>query len=355
MKILYGVQGTGNGHIARARIMAEAFAARSDVTVDFVFSGRAPDKYFDMQVFGNYRCLEGLSFVSENGQVNRFKTIKNASLRNLFRDIRQFKTESYDLLINDFEPVTAWAAKCNKLPSISISHQASFAYAVPKAGDSLLNRTLIKYFAPTDLQLGVHWYHFNQPILPPFISPRLQPEVGGNHILVYLPFEHIKDIHEMLDPISEQLFICFHPEISAHVKRGHIHWYPTSKDSFETHLKQANGVIANGGFELSSEALQLGKKLLIKPLHGQFEQLSNVVTLDKLGLCQPLFQLSTDGVEDWLELPDNEAVQFPQNPQILIDWIVKKKWNDTSSLCNALWKEVKFGDRTKEKLLSLAF
>ena len=50
MKLLYGVQGTGNGHIARARIMAAALAKRSDVEVDFVFTGREPDKYFDMDV-----------------------------------------------------------------------------------------------------------------------------------------------------------------------------------------------------------------------------------------------------------------------------------------------------------------
>ncbi len=36
MKILYGVQGTGNGHIARARAMSKAFESH-DVQVDFLF------------------------------------------------------------------------------------------------------------------------------------------------------------------------------------------------------------------------------------------------------------------------------------------------------------------------------
>ena len=38
MKLLYGVQGTGNGHIARARIMAAALSQCSDIDVDFVFT-----------------------------------------------------------------------------------------------------------------------------------------------------------------------------------------------------------------------------------------------------------------------------------------------------------------------------
>jgi UDP:flavonoid glycosyltransferase YjiC (YdhE family) len=37
MKILYGVQGTGNGHISRARLMADAFSRRNDVEVDYLF------------------------------------------------------------------------------------------------------------------------------------------------------------------------------------------------------------------------------------------------------------------------------------------------------------------------------
>jgi len=89
-------------------------------------------------------------------------------------------------------------------------------------------------------------------------------------------------------------------------------------------------------------------------LHGQFEQLSNVLTLDKLDLCQTLFQLDTDIVEEWLEAPENEAIAFPDNPHILIDWLKSKDFSDTQSLCDALWKNVRYGDKTQERLLALA-
>ncbi|HFF2915998.1 TPA: glycosyltransferase family protein, partial [Vibrio cholerae] len=39
MKILYGVQGTGNGHIARSRAMCAALK-QQQVDVDYLFSGR---------------------------------------------------------------------------------------------------------------------------------------------------------------------------------------------------------------------------------------------------------------------------------------------------------------------------
>ena len=47
MKILYGIQGTGNGHITRARVMASCFKELG-IDVDYVFSGRPEKDYFDM-------------------------------------------------------------------------------------------------------------------------------------------------------------------------------------------------------------------------------------------------------------------------------------------------------------------
>ena len=40
MHILYGVQGTGNGHISRANAMAQALARYPDVKVTWLLSGR---------------------------------------------------------------------------------------------------------------------------------------------------------------------------------------------------------------------------------------------------------------------------------------------------------------------------
>ena len=73
MKIFYGVQGTGNGHITRARVMAkELYKAGCDVT--FLFTGRPHDKYFDMEIFNGYQHLPGLTFNTDNGQVPYLQT-----------------------------------------------------------------------------------------------------------------------------------------------------------------------------------------------------------------------------------------------------------------------------------------
>ena len=58
MKLLYGVQGTGNGHITRARALNK-YLAEFGLEVDFLFSGRDRDRYFDMEEFGDKWNTQG--------------------------------------------------------------------------------------------------------------------------------------------------------------------------------------------------------------------------------------------------------------------------------------------------------
>ena len=114
MKILFGVQGTGNGHITRARAMQVALAA-AGIEVDWVFSGRERSRFFDMQAFGDFKVFKGLSFATKAGKVDMIKTFAEASLHQMYQDIRTLDLTRYQLVISDFEPVVAWAARKQEL------------------------------------------------------------------------------------------------------------------------------------------------------------------------------------------------------------------------------------------------
>ncbi|MDU0353153.1 glycosyltransferase family protein [Paraglaciecola aquimarina] len=342
MRILFGVQGTGNGHITRARIMAKAMAKRSDVEVDFIFSGRDVNGYFDMEVFGEFRTFQGLSFVTKKGCVNYWQTYRALKLSQFYQDVKSLDLARYDLLLNDFEPITAWAAKRQKIPSISLSHQAAFVHPIPMQGAGLMDKILMRYFAPADFKLGIHWYHFGFPILPPFIDDEHIENVKDKSILVYLPFEDVDDIQSALSTFSEYDFVCFHPAIKhAHVN-DNIVWHAPAKLPFKAALARCRGVIANAGFEMASECLHFNKSMLLKPLAGQFEQASNANTLADLGLCQLMQTLDLEVIEQWLQFEPSASVQFKSDPNILIDWILRKKWADTQGLCSSLWQQVTF-------------
>ncbi len=342
MKILYGVQGTGNGHIARARAMCQALSAYPQLDVDFLFSGREQDKYFSMEEFGGYMTRKGLTFITQKGKVDYWQTGRRNSVRQLWKEVQELDLSGYDLVLNDFEPVTAWAAKRQGKPCISISHQNAFRYAVPLKGASWFDKQVIRHFAPAQHCLGLHWYHFEQPLLPPIVHTLSQSLRSEDFILVYLPFESLEEISSLLFRFMKQRFICYHPDIEQIEQVHNIELRPLNHHAFQEHLHRCSGVMANGGFELPSEALSLGKKLLLKPLNGQFEQQSNVATLDILGLANVMYDLNAASVRDWLTESPIDKVVYPDVAAAIVEWVVEGNWTDTDTLSRELWDKVDF-------------
>lgn len=339
MRILYGVQATGNGHISRARAMEKQFR-QLGIQVDFVFSGRAPEHFFDMEAFGHYQLRRGLTFVTAAGQVNYLSTARQASLTTLWRDIKQLDVSDYDVVLTDFEPITAWAAKRQGKTCIAIGHQYAFLHPIPMENANFLSHSIFKYFAPADYALGLHWHHFNQPILPPIIDlPCAHSEIRAKQVLVYLPFEDQQQIINLLMPLQDYHFCIYGPGLIK-ADLGHIRTQPPSLDAFKADLLQSEAVLSNAGFELISEALQLKKKILVKPLQGQMEQQSNALALVKLKLAARAEQLTTERVRRWLS---NEQMEnnchYPNVAAAIANWLLQDTPDQSAKLVKALWQQ----------------
>jgi len=179
-----------------SRAMCHALKAYQ-VEVDFLFSGREVDKYFSMECFGDYQTRRGLTFICEKGQINYRKTLFKNSLTEFARDVAELDLSGYDLVLNDFEPVTAWAAKKQNVPLISISHQNAFRYSVPLKGADWLDKQVIRLLR-----------------------------------------------------FTSQTFVCFHPQIISVSQIDNIQFFPLSLSEFHYYLQRCAGIIANGGFEL---------------------------------------------------------------------------------------------------------
>ncbi|WP_434339979.1 MJ1255/VC2487 family glycosyltransferase [Motilimonas cestriensis] len=348
MRILYGVQGTGNGHITRARKMSRALADVG-LEVDYLFTGRQSDAYFDMLPFGEYRTKSGLTFNSSNGEVNPVRTLFNSQPRQLWRDIKELNIKDYDLVLNDFEPVSAWAAKKHNVPSIGLSHQNAFRYQVPKQGYHFGNALLMKYYAPTQLPIGVHWYHFGFPILPPIVEILTTDVQIENKILVYLPFESLSKVVDLLRRFSTHEFYCYHPD-AKDMDVENVRLRKLCRVGFQADLENCSGVIANGGFELPSEAMQMGKKMLLKPLTGQFEQQSNVATLEMMGLATKMNGLEQSEIAAWLPTESAGKVRFPDVAKALALWLKNDRQDNFQHLVDRLWQATVFPENVLDQL-----
>ena len=338
MKILYAVQATGNGHITRARTLLPALQ-QAGIDVDFLFSGRDKARLFDMQCFGDYQHVEGFTFFTHAGKVNPWKTLKQAQLRQFWTDTQQLNLQGYDLLLNDFEPVSAWAAKRRKLPSIGLAHQYALRYALPGTEKAFWLKHAIDLFTPLDRYLGVHWQSFGQPILPPLISlSHLVETEQQDFVLVYLPFEVTKSVVSWLERFPSVTFVVY-ADVMQTQRSGNVELRPFCRESFPKALQGCKGVICNTGFGLCSEALLLGKKILTKPLAGQIEQYSNACVLERMDRAQVITSFDDDALLNWLHLDAQERIDYPDVAKAVAEWLVSGKDSDAKLLTQELWSE----------------
>lgn len=342
MKILYGIQGTGNGHISRARMLAKHFE-ETHISVDYLVSGRQKSDLFDMEAFGDFKHRRGLTFSSQNGRVSYPKTVLNNNIFQFFSEVVSLNLDSYDLILTDFEPITAWAAKLRNKPIIGIGHQYAFSHNIPQAGNNILAAITMHFFAPVKKSIGLHWNAFNSEILPPIIDnsiSRWNDASETKKIIVYLPFENQETIQKLLGNFKGFNFIIYSPELEDK-NIGSISLRKTSYHNFKRDLTSAQGVICNSGFELISECLHLGLSILTKPQIGQMEQQSNAEALRELKLATTISSLNKEDIFKWLNtLQDKKAITYPNVAKAIVKWIIDEQHVPIKLLSKQLWAEV---------------
>ncbi|MEQ9462138.1 MAG: glycosyltransferase family protein [Haliea sp.] len=338
MRILYGVQATGNGHISRARAMAEAFREHS-VEVTWLFSGRERSQLFDMAPFGDFLHRRGLTFATRAGSVRYWQTLLQNRLTQFLRDVRTLPVADFDLVVTDFEPVTAWAGRRAGLQVIGIGHQYAFGPDTPVAGGHWLARQIMRRFAPVERPVGLHWHPYDSNVLPPILDLPEREVDADDLVLVYLPFEDPAAVSALLQQFPAIPFRLYGPGLTA-AERGNVSLRPTSVEDFKRDLASCSGVICNSGFELISECLQWRKPVLTRPLAGQMEQLSNALALRELGHATVMQRLDRDSVEPWLrQRPAPPALRYPDVAGALASWLAAGARPELGSLQQSLWRD----------------
>lgn len=341
MKILFGVQGTGNGHISRSRELVTALREEGH-EVEVIISGRKEEELKEIEVFAPYRVLKGLTLVTRKGRMNYIDTMFQLDLARLMSDVLTLDVSGVDLIITDFEPVTAMAARLKNIPSMGFGHQYAFRYRVPMARGNVFERYTLLNFAPARYNAGLHWHHFNEPVFPPVIPASLyeaRPVTAEpKKVLVYLPFEEVEDVRSLLGPFDSHEFYVY-GKIREDSDEGHLHCRGYSREGFLRDLQESSGVVCNAGFELPGEALHLGKKLLLRPLDGQIEQESNALAIEELAYGMTMHRLDGDVLRDWLAKPGRQAVHFSRTVRYIAEMITNGGWDDLTRYVEAAWAD----------------
>lgn len=284
MKIFYAVQATGNGHISRAMEILPYLQRYGEVDIflsgaNSTLSCNAPVKYRS----------KGLSFFySHSGGLNYLDTVRKFAPWRIFREVRDLPVDKYDLVINDFESITALACAHKKVHSVNFGHQASFVSdKVPRPErKNLMGEWILRNYARASQYVGLHFNAYDNFILPPVIKKDIlqsEPHDRG-HITVYLPSYSDQVIEKYLSPQKDFQFQVFSKEVKQATQKGNLCFMPVNKDRFNRSLVGCKGILSNAGFETPAEALYLGKKLLTIPIKGQYEQCCNAAALEQMGV-----------------------------------------------------------------------
>jgi uncharacterized protein (TIGR00661 family) len=327
MKILFAIQGTGNGHLSRARDIYPELTKYGQV--DVLVSGIQADVDIPFPV--KY-YLYGMSFIfGKHGGVDVINTVKRSNLFRLLRDIQALAVEQYDLVINDFEPVSAWACKLKNKPCISLSHQCAVLHKnapKPLKGDPL-GKFILRHYAPVTATYGFHFMPMGQDVFTPVIRKEIREltPVDNGHYTVYLPAYDDATVVKHLSQFPGVKWHVFSKHNKAPFVSDNVTVRKIDNRAFIESIAASTGVLCGAGFEGPAEAMYLGKKLLVVPMQTQYEQQCNAVAAAAMGatVISNLNEKNYSAIHDWLENGKFIKVNYPDITSEIIEKVVRMR------------------------------
>jgi uncharacterized protein (TIGR00661 family) len=298
VKILYGIQCTGNGHISRSKeiikYLKDNYSDRIE-TLDVCLSGNFSQ--IDTSDLNVKYKFDGLGFNMDKGQISIWKTLIDLKLLDFFKSVFVPQIKDYDIIISDFEPVTCWAGILRGKKVLGVGNHYKFLsnkkFLKNLSPTYFYNKIITKLVSPVNKYIAFEYLKDNENDFFPIIRKVLR---RGNYstedfYICYLSSISSDDQIKFFNLFPNQTFYIFHNDIKEASDFENIRLRPIDKVQFNNKLMRCKGVICHTGFQLTSECLFLGKKLLVIPIKHQIEQIYNTKTLSKFGV------ISSDNLE----------------------------------------------------------
>ena len=328
MKILYAIQGTGNGHISRA-VQLDPYLKKFG-EVDYFLSGSNIQLNTHLPI--KYRS-KGLSlFYKNTGGLDYLKMLQSFSFQ-IFKEAKNLPVEEYDVVINDFEFVTSLACRLKNVKSIHFGHQASFqSKKTPRSKTfNPIGNLILNSFVKADKYLGLHFKQFDKNVFNPIIKDEIVNAVPINdgHITVYLPQYAIQFLEPYFLAHSNFHFEIFTKEVTQITCKKNICYFPISNHVFTQSMIRCYGIITAGGFETPAEAMYLNKKVMSIPIINHFEQESNAAALRNMGIkvLEKIDEKFGSHFDHWVNELNPIKLELQYSTEELVDILFQKALN----------------------------
>jgi len=312
MKILYGATTMGNGHINRTREVLDELEKHVDV--DVILSG--PNYGLDVGRRVKYK-KKGLKAELTKGKVSLEKTIRNAAFIRFVRDVVKLDLSEYDLVVTDLEPISAWAGKIQGKKVLAQSHGYAFLSdnVRKELGVKPQEEIMTRVFAPGDKTYGFYYEKTDPWMYTPIIKKELRnaKTTKGDHITVYLSSYSDDFLMKKFHDFPEIQWHVFSIKAKKDVWNKNVFIRKVDNQTFIESFISCRGIITAAGFTATTEALYLGKKMLIIPIKNHFEQSLNAKKLELMGV-KALKKIDWGfgrELNDWFSNYDSIQVDYP--------------------------------------------
>ena len=345
MKIFYAIQATGNGHISRAVELLPYLQQYGQV--DVFLSGS--NSHLNANLPVKFTSMGMSLFYGTKGGLNYFKMLQYCSPVRAYKEAKALPLEDYDVVLNDFERITALSCYLKNIPGINFGHQAAFiSTKTPRPPKrNFAGELVLKKYAPATAYVGLHFQQYDHFIYPPVIKNDILNGISEDkgHITVYLSHYSDAVVANALSQLPDVRFEVFSKIVKQREQNGNITFIPIDNASFTKSILQSHGVITGAGFETPAETLYLGKRLLCLPIRGQYEQLCNAAALQQFNVpvIEKMDKDFAKNVRAWLTgLPQQQLALSHSTYDIVkqvMETAIATKQSNSNTLSNLLSEE----------------
>ena len=299
MKVLYALQGTGNGHVARARELVPLISQTCEI--DILVAGN--QSQIDLGFPVRFKKFGLTMKYNTSGGVSYFKSVFGNRPLRFLKDVFSLPVKEYDLVVIDFEAIASYACLLRGVKSLQLSHQAAYwSKLTPRPEPHVWHwEFVLRHMSPSHYKIGFHFNAYDTFILPPIIRSEVRKltPTHGAHYTVYLPAYNAATLAQWFKKFPKELFTVFTKEKNVS-NTLNCTFLSVDNELFMNSICDSKGLICSAGFEGPAEAMYLGKKLLITPIIGQYEQAANAICAEREGAlifkqldesARPVFEL----------------------------------------------------------------
>ena len=277
MKILYGINSEGLGHLNRSKIVIKELQKLGH-EITTVSSHKESDVFIDY-----------LKLKYRNGKIRKASVIWDWLCFPMRKNINKIPNHGFDLVITDYEPVTARYARKHKINLVSIDNQHRFStidkslplkFLIYNIALYLVNKIFI---GKTDDQI-VTCFHPKEGSYD-VLCEHEETKGGDGSTLVYLKDVFVLDfLRNYKDSKTPTYVYCKSLSIENFgYHNSNVKFCPLG-DTFKRRLASCSRVVSNAGNQLIGECIKYNKPITCIPIMGQIEQEINAYYLKKFNL-----------------------------------------------------------------------